>query len=56
MSQALMEKLNQKRNLEALWASEFLGNGAVTVLMLNISREIKKIEQEIKDGSEDNLV
>ena len=56
MSQALMEKLNQKRNLEAKWASEFLGNGAVTVQMLNISREIKKIEQQIKEDSEHSLV
>ena len=52
MSEALMEKLNQKRNLEAKWASELLANGAVTVQMVNISREIKDVEREIKEDSE----
>ena len=52
MSIALREKLNQKRNLEAKWASEFLSNGAVTVEMVNISREVKKLEQELKDDSD----
>jgi hypothetical protein len=52
MSIALIEKLNQKRNLEAKWASEFLANGAVTVDMVNISREVKKLEQELKDDSD----
>ena len=52
MSIALIEKLNQKRNLEAKWASEFLANGAVTVEMVNISREVKKLEQELKDDSD----
>ena len=47
-----MEKLNQKRNLEAQWASEFIANGAVTVDMVNISREVKKLEQELKDDSD----
>ena len=44
-----MEKLNQKRNLEAKWASEFLANGAVTVQMVNISKEVKTVEREIKE-------
>ena len=52
MAQALMEKLNQKRSLEAKWASEFIANGAVTVEMVNISKEVKKLEQEIKEDSE----
>jgi hypothetical protein len=47
-----MEKLNQKRSLEAKWASEFIANGAVTVEMVNISKEVKKLEQEIKEDSE----
>ena len=47
-----MEKLNQKRSLEAKWASEFIANGAVTVEMDNISKEVKKLEQEIKEDSE----
>ena len=52
MSLALMEKLNQKRSLEAKWASEFIANGSVTVEMVNISKEVKKLEQEIKEDSE----
>ena len=52
MAQALMEKLNQKRSLEAKWASEFIANGAVTVEMVNISKEVKKLEQEMKEDSE----
>ena len=52
MSQALMEKLNQKRSLEAKWASEFIANGAVTVEMVNVSKKIKGLEQEIKEDSE----
>jgi hypothetical protein len=55
MAQALMEKLNQKRSLEAKWASEFIANGAVTVEMVNISKEVKKLEQEIKEDSEKQL-
>ena len=47
-----MEKLIQKRSLEAKWASEFIANGAVTVEMVNISKEVKKLEQEIKEDSE----
>ena len=52
MSIALREKLNQKRNLEAKWASEFLANGAVTVEMVNISKEVKTVEREIKEEVE----
>ena len=52
MSEALMEKLNQKRNLEAKWASELLANGAVTVQMVNVSKEIKDLEREIKEDTE----
>ena len=48
----LEQKLNQKRSLEAKWASEFIANGAVTVEMVNISKEVKKLEQEIKEDSE----
>ena len=49
MSEALMEKLNQKMKLEAKWASELLANGAVTVEMVNISKEVKTVEREIKE-------
>ena len=52
MSEALMEKLNQKRNLEAKWASELLSNGSVTVEMVNISKEVKTVEREIKEEVE----
>jgi len=52
MSQALMEKLNQKRSLEAKWASELIANGSVTVSMVNTSKEIKDLEREIKEDSE----
>ena len=52
MSQALISKLNQKRNLEAQWASKLLANGAVTVEMVNISKEIKEVEREIKEDTE----
>jgi len=47
-----MEKLNQKRSLEAKWASEFIANGAVTVEMVNISKEVKTVEREIKEEVE----
>ena len=47
-----MEKLNQKRSLEAKWASEFIANGAVTVEMVNVSKKIKGLEQERKEDSE----
>ena len=49
MSEALMEKLNQKMKLEAKWASELLSNGSVTVVMVNISKEVKTVEREIKE-------
>jgi len=52
MSEALMEKLNQKMKLEAKWASELLSNGAVTVEMVNISKEVKTVEREIKEEVE----
>ena len=52
MSEALMEKLNQKRNLEAKWASELLANGEVTVEMAKISKEVKVVEREIKEEVE----
>ena len=52
MSEALMEKLNQKRSLEAKWASELIANGSVTVSMVNTSKEIKDLEREIKEDSE----
>ena len=54
MSEALMEKLNQKMKLEAKWASELLSNGAVTVEMVNISKEVKTVEREIKEVVEHN--
>ncbi len=47
-----MEKLNQKRSLEAKWASELIANGSVTVSMVNTSKEIKDLEREIKEDSE----
>ena len=49
MSEALMEKLNQKMKLEAKWASELLSNGEVTGEMVNISKEVKAVEREIKE-------
>jgi hypothetical protein len=47
-----MEKLNQKMKLEAKWASELLSNGAVTVEMAKISKEVKVVEREIKEEVE----
>ena len=52
MSEALMERLNHKMKLEAQWASELLSNGAVTVEMVNISKEVKAVEREIKEEVE----
>ena len=52
MSEALMEKLNQKMKLEAKWASEVLSNGEVTVEMAKISKEVKVVEREIKEEVE----
>ena len=40
--------------LEAKWASELLSNGAVTVEMVNISKEVKTVEREIKEEVEQN--
>jgi hypothetical protein len=51
MSTALMEKLSQKRNLEAKWASEFIANGSVTVEMVRLSKKIEAITQELIDKS-----
>ena len=52
MSTALMEKLSQKRNLEAKWASEYIANGSVTVEMVQLTKQIERITQELKDDSE----
>ena len=38
-STALMQKLSQKRNLEAQWASEFIANGSVTLEMVNMNKK-----------------
>ena len=38
--------------LEAKWASELLSNGSVTVEMVNISKEVKTVEREIKEEVE----
>ena len=38
--------------LEAKWASELLSNGSVTVEMVNISKEVKTVEREIKEDTE----
>jgi hypothetical protein len=52
MSEALLDKLSQKRNLEAQWASEFIANGSVTVKMVEIRKKIDQLAQELKDESE----
>ena len=52
MSKALLDKLSQKRDLEAQWASEFLANGSVTLKMVQLNQEIKKIAQELKEETE----
>ena len=52
MSKALEQKLGQKRNLEAQWASKLLSNGAVTVEMVQIQKKINEVAQEIKEDSE----
>ena len=44
----LEQKLNQKRNLEAQWASKLLANGSVTVEMVQIQKKINEVAQEIK--------
>ena len=38
--------------LEAKWARELLSNGSVTVEMVNISKEVKAVEREIKEEVE----
>jgi len=48
----LEQKLSQKRNLEAQWASKFIANGAVTVEMVQIQKKINEVAQEIKEDSE----
>ena len=52
MSKALLDKLGQKRNLEAQWASEFIANGSVTVKMDELKKKINQIAQELKEDSE----
>jgi hypothetical protein len=52
MNQLLISKLNHKQNLEAQWASKLLANGEVTVSMVKISKEIKDVEREIKEVTE----
>jgi predicted 2-oxoglutarate/Fe(II)-dependent dioxygenase YbiX len=52
MSEALLDKLSQKRNLEAQWASEFIANGSVTVKMVEIRKKIDQLAQELKEDSE----
>ena len=48
----LEQKLNQKRNLEAEWASKLLSNGAVTIEMVQIQKKINEVAQELKEDSE----
>lgn len=48
----LEQKLSQKRNLEAKWASELLANGSVTIEMVQIQKKINEVAQEIKEDSE----
>lgn len=48
----LEQKLNQKRNLEAQWASKLLANGSVTVEMVQIQKKINEVAQEIKVDTE----
>ena len=48
----LEQKLSQKRNLEAQWASKLLANGSVTIEMVQIQRKINEVAQEIKEDSE----
>ena len=47
----LEQKLSQKRNLEAKWASELLANGSVTIEMVQIQKKINEVAQEIKEDS-----
>ena len=55
MSNTLISKLNHKQNLEAQWASKLLANGTVTVSMVKISKEIKDVEREIKEETEQKI-
>ena len=48
----LEQKLNQKRHLEAQWASKLLANGSVTVEMVQIQKKINEVAQEIKVDTE----
>ena len=48
----LEQKLSQKRNLEAQWASKLLANGSVTVEMVQIQKKINEVAQEIKVDTE----
>ena len=48
----LEQKLNQKRNLEAQWASKLLANGSVTSEMVQIQNKINEVAQEIKVDTE----
>jgi len=52
MNDILVSKLNHKQNLEAQWASKLLANGSVTVSMVKISKEIKDVEREIIEVTE----
>ena len=49
---SLEQKLNQKRNLEAKWASELLANGSVTIEMEQIQKKINEVAQDIKEDTE----
>ena len=49
---SLEQKLNQKRNLEAKWASELLANGSVTIEMVQIQKKINEVAQDIKEATE----
>ena len=48
----LEHKLNQKRNLEAQWASKLLAKVSVTVEMVQIQKKINEVAQEIKVDTE----
>ena len=48
----LEQKLNQKRNLDAQWASKLLANGSVTIEMVQIQKKINEVAQEIKVDTE----
>ena len=48
----LEQKLSQKRNLEAQWASKLLANGSVTIEMVQIQKKINEVAQDIKKDTE----